>query len=180
MQYKKLTGIILKKQNYAEADQILTLWTQEAGKIRVKARGIRLPKSKLVYSLQDLSLVSIEITGRSLPTLISASPQRQFSTVTQDLKKAAMGFYAAELMLKLTADEQPNTQVFELLVDFLKSLDNSSAPSGHEFIDNFAVGLSRLLGFGVPEKIDSHREVNSFIESLIERGLKSEAFLISI
>ena len=72
MKYQKLTGIILKKQNNKEADQIITIWTKEFGKIRCLAKSIRLPKSKLNSSMQDLSLVEFEVTGKHLPVLISS------------------------------------------------------------------------------------------------------------
>ena len=122
MRYAKLEGIILKKQNYKEADQILTVWTRQSGKIRCLARGVRLNKSRLAYSLADLAQVEIQLAGRNLPTLIGVSPVRQFRTLVQDLKKTAMAFYAAELMMKMTADEHPNPQAFELLSDFLSRL----------------------------------------------------------
>ena len=177
MNYKKLTGVILKKQNYREADQIITIWTQELGKVRVLAKGLRLAKSKLVYSLQDLSLVTVEISGKNLPTLIGASCVQQFNTLGEDLQKAAIAFYASELMLKLTADEHPNVKGFELLVEFLQALDTQSIGAGHKIVDEFAIDLAQSLGFGAPEKVDSHGDINQFIENLIERNLKSDSFL---
>ncbi len=179
MRYTKLEGIILKKQNYKEADQILTLWTKEAGKIRCLVKGIRLAKSKLSYSLLDLSLVAVEITGRHFPTLISAKCQKHHKNLSNDLKKTAMAFYGMELVLKLTADEHPNTRVFELLVDFLEQLESHTPATGHGIVDEFALSLVESLGFGLPTKADSHTDVNHFIETLIERNLKSEAFLIA-
>src|SRR5947207_421239 len=101
MKYKKLRGIILKKQNYKEADQIVSVWTHEAGKIRVLAKSLRLPKSKMAYAMQDLSEVELDIVGKSLPTLIGVKPIRHFLGLHKDLKKTAIAFYGAELMLKM-------------------------------------------------------------------------------
>src|SRR6185436_11737651 len=98
MRYKKLTGIILKKQNYKEADQILTVWTREAGKVRLLAKGLRRPVSKLNYALPDLGVSELHFTGNNLPVLIAAKPIRQFQSLSQDLQKTIIGFYAAELM----------------------------------------------------------------------------------
>lgn len=184
MQYKKLEGIILKKQNYKESDQIITIWTLEAGKIRALAKGVRLAKSKLVYSLQELSWATVEITGRNLPTIISVAPIKQFHTLTEDLKKTAIAFYAAELMLKMTADEHPNEQAFLLLKNFLISLDKDDY-STRPILENFCIELLDSLGFKIPQDLnpsdpDAHQKINKFIEYILERNIKSEPFLISI
>lgn len=180
MKYEKLTGIILKKQNYREADQIVSAWTRQAGKIRVLARSLRKPTSKLNYAMQDLSEVEIHCSGNHLPTLTGARPIRQFKSLTQDLKKAAVAFYAAELMLKMTADEHPNPQAYDLLSDLLGNIERQETINDHLLIDSFALGLAQVLGFGTPAKANSHNDVNKFIEYIIERSIKSEPFLISV
>lgn len=177
MKFNKLTGIILKKQNYREADQIVTLWTREIGKIRFLAKGIRLPKSKLAYSLQELSVVEVQLTGKNLPTLTSANSIQQFNNITLDLKKASIAFYAVELMLKFTADENPNIQVYDLLSNFFNYLNSQEEIAGNDkSIDIFALKLAKALGFGSPEKAQTHREVREFVEDLIERKIKSDSF----
>src|SRR3989338_8131522 len=111
MKYRKFTGIVLKKQNYREADQIVTVWTRENGKVRFLAKGLRKPTSKLNYNLQDLSFVSFEVAGsKHLPTLISVVMSRSFKHLRSDLNKIGSAIFAAELMLRMTADEQPNPQ----------------------------------------------------------------------
>ncbi|OGE87980.1 MAG: DNA repair protein RecO [Candidatus Doudnabacteria bacterium RIFCSPLOWO2_02_FULL_49_13] len=181
MKYKKLTGIILKKQNYREADQILTLWTKQAGKVRALARGVRLLKSKLNFCLADLGICEIDLAGHhGLATLIGVKSIRQFGSLREDLKKAAVAFYAAELMLKMTADEHPNEQAFELLKNFLQELDKAEQIHGHDLIDNFALNLAQDLGFGSPKQAQSHSAVVDFVESILDRHLKSEEFMLII
>jgi DNA repair protein RecO (recombination protein O) len=181
MNYKKLTGIILKKQNYREADQIVSLWTREAGKVRVLGKSLRKPQSKLNYAMQDLAEVEISITGNGLPTLISAKPLQQFVNLCQDLKKMAVGFYAAELMLKMTADEHINFQAYDLLAEFLSNVNQMQTVEQElQLTDRFALELADVLGFGNPPKSETHHQVQEFIEDLIERKIKSEPFLISI
>ncbi len=181
MKYKKLTGVILKKQNYKEADQILTVWTKEAGKVRVLAKSVRLPKSKLVFNLNELSVVEIEVIGhKNLPVVIAASAKTNFKNLKNDLIKMGSAFYASELMLKMTADENPNQPAFELMLDFLEKLNNTNSIEHYQIIDEFALDLSSVLGFGRPQKIKSHLDVRSFIEQLIERNIKSESLLTSI
>jgi DNA repair protein RecO (recombination protein O) len=181
MNYKKLTGIILKKQNYKEADQILTIWTESLGKIRVLARGIRLPKSKLVYNLSELAVIEFETTGRkNFPTVISAQIVQNFHRLRQDLLKIASILYAHELVMKMTADEHPNQRVYQILEGFLHKLDESETINHYQLLDSFALHLAQALGFGEPKKVNSHSDVRDFIEGLIERKIKSEPFLAQI
>ena len=178
MKYKKLTGIILKKQNYREADQIVTVWSREAGKVRCLAKSLRLPKSKLNYALQDLSLVQIELAGRgTLPTLIGAVTLEQHHALKTDLLKMINAFYASELMLKMTADEHPNEPAFELLLAFFGELQSADTSNSFSLVDRFALELAQALGFGNPAKVESHTDVRTFIENLIERNIKSESLL---
>ncbi len=152
MIYNKLTGIILKKQNYKEADQIATVYTLEYGKIRCLAKSLRLSKSKLAGSFQDFSLVQIELaTGHAMPILISAKCLESFNRIKTDLTKIALVFYAAELVIKLTADEQINTQAYDLLVSFLKSLNQAEGTEQqyYLFLDNFALRFLEVSGFSI-------------------------------
>jgi DNA repair protein RecO (recombination protein O) len=207
MKYKKLTGIILKKQNYKEADQIVTLWTREAGKVRVLARSLRKPSSKMNYACQNLAEIEIDMTGNHLPTLIGVKVKQQFQSLHQDLKKAAIAFYAAELMLKITADEQPNTIAYDLLAEFLQCLDRLDySVKYYPLLECFSVKLLDTLGFKIPghlhtdlaemqnleferfenvsmetDRIEKlHSVINKFIEYILERNIKSEAFLWTI
>jgi DNA repair protein RecO (recombination protein O) len=152
MIYKKLTGLVLKKQNYREADQMVTLWTRDEGKIRVMARGLRLGKSKLAFSMQDLSLVEFETAGRkNLPALISARAVKTFRQLREDLSKTVAAFYASELILKMTADEQPNPEAFDLSWAFFEHLDGADIAGQPLFslIDSFSLQLLRSLGFSI-------------------------------
>jgi DNA repair protein RecO len=152
MNYRKYQGVILRKQNYKEADQIATIYTKEAGKVRVLAKGIRLKKSKLAGSFQDLSLISFEASGRhSLPVLISSKIIKNFVRSKQDISKTAAAFYAVELATKITADEQPNTHLFELLVRFLTGLETVSSEEEilFPYIDRFSLKLLEVSGYSI-------------------------------
>jgi DNA repair protein RecO len=152
MNYTKHTGIILKKQNYKEADQILTIWTLELGKVRVLARGLRQGKSKLAYSAQDLSVIEFETAGRkNMPSLISAKALKNFLGLREDLSKSIAAFYGAELVLKMTPDEQPNEEAYRLLEEYLTFLNeaDSSQQSVFSVVDSFALRMMRCLGFSI-------------------------------
>lgn len=147
MRYQKLNGVILKKQNLREADQIVTLWTRELGKVRVLCKSMRLAKSKLSYAMQDMSLVEINVSGRHLSVLISARCVKNYKFLREDLKKTAAAFYASEMLLKMTADEHPNPNTYKLLVDFLEYLNDFKGHNPQLVLESFALKLMSSLGF---------------------------------
>lgn len=181
MRYKKFTGIILKKQNYKEADQIVTVWTKESGKIRVSAKGLRHAKSKLVFSMQELAEVEIEVSGRgNFRNLTSAKCIRLFPGIRSDLVKTALAFYAMELMLKMTADEQSNLYAYEDLVNFLSRLDLSQSLSQAQLrsmLDIFSLKLMRSLGFSM-EYAQGSFDIPKSLEAILISVLESEAYEI--
>ena len=119
----------------------------------------------------------------------------------------AIGFYAAELMLKMTADEHPNPEAYDLLSEFLACLDKLDySVRYYPLLECFSVKLLDSLGFKIPDnlhpdldflsklefagfhrteiesdKIEQlHRVINKFIEYILERNIKSEPFLDSL
>jgi hypothetical protein len=124
------------------------------------ARGLRHGRSKLSYSLQDLGLVDFEVAGRkNLPTLVSAKSLGTFPSVREDLSKAVIAFYAQELMLKMTADEQPNPEAYRLLVELLEFLDKADFNQRPVFpiVDRFSLNLLKSLGFSLEYAGESFR-----------------------
>jgi DNA repair protein RecO (recombination protein O) len=75
-QWKKMSrentyaALVLKKQPLNEADELITVFTKEIGKLRVLAKSVKFAKSKLQYSLQSLFLVNLTVTGGGLPKII--------------------------------------------------------------------------------------------------------------
>ncbi len=126
MRETKYTGLILKKQAFLEADEIITIFTKEKGKVRVLAKSVKLVKSKLSGSLQNLFLVEITVAKPSarLPKLIGSRVINSFSSLRENLECLKRTFYAQELVLKFTADEHKNIKLFDLLHEYLKFLDD--------------------------------------------------------
>lgn len=148
MLYKKLEGVVLKQTNYREADRIVTIWTKEEGRIRVLAKSVRLSKSKLSYSLQDLSLVQFETSGRKLPIIINVKLIRNFQRLRENLKTATLGIFLKELMLKVTVDSQPNHDVYQLFLATLDYLNSRVVkPNIFEVGLSFGIKLLKFQGF---------------------------------
>ena len=122
----KATGINLKAAPMGETDRLVTILTKEYGLLRAIAPGARKHKSRLggrsgLFVVNELMLSK----GKSLDKMIQAQTQQSFPGLSQDLARLTAGQYLAELIL-CEASEQPQVELFELLVAHLERLENAS------------------------------------------------------
>lgn len=166
-------GIILKRLNYGEADKILTIYTKHYGKIKALAKGVRKITSRKGGNVELFNQVSLFFyKGRNLDLLTEAQVTKTFKVWRKDLKKVAVAYYFAELVDKLTPDEQPNPAVFQLLSHYLEKITSASLP---ELSRSFEENLLRELGFGVPkDRQKQSGSLKDYIESIIEKKLNSQ------
>jgi DNA repair protein RecO (recombination protein O) len=144
------TAIILKKQPFLEGDEIITFFTKEQGKVRALAKSVKQPKSKLQAKLQALFLVSLTLTTGKLPKIIGVEVQKVFSSLRENLEGLKRAFYAVELVLKFTPDEQANEQLFILLENFLQALDKNQTEASLEFLlAKFKIEVLKALGLDI-------------------------------
>ncbi|MEB3356375.1 MAG: DNA repair protein RecO [Synechococcales bacterium] len=119
----KATGINLKSIPLGESDRLLTVLTRERGVIRVVAPGARKHRSSLrgisnVFVINNLLIAQ----GRSLDKLVQAESLQSFPRLGQDLGKLTAGQYLAELALCQAPSQQPQEDLYTLLVEHLERL----------------------------------------------------------
>ena len=120
-------AIIIKKTKLGEADRILTFYTPHLGKIQAVAKGVRRPRSKMAGHLELLthSLVSLA-RGRNLDTVTGCQTINSFLALKSDLRLTSYGLYATELVNQFTADNVENYPLFQLLLETMHRLCQSS------------------------------------------------------
>ena len=90
-------ALVLRETAYKESDKILTLLTQEAGRLTASARGCRRKGSPIAAGSQLLvwsDVVLHEYRGRW--TVQEAAVDREFRGMREDLEKFSLGCYFAE------------------------------------------------------------------------------------
>jgi len=124
----KTKGIILKRSNLGEADRILTIYTKDFGKIKVVGKGIRKIKSKLAGNLELFCLDDLMIAeGRNLDIVCGAVTEKCFYNLRNDLKATHTAYYLSDVIDKLSDEEEPHKEVYELLDDLLSEINGENA-----------------------------------------------------
>jgi DNA repair protein RecO len=157
---KSYTAIILKKQPLNEADELITVFTEEAGKLRFLAKSVKSSKSKLQNSLQSLFLVKMRVAGRKLPKIIGVETFETFKNIREDLRALKLSVYAIETVLKFTPDEHKNVKLFNTLNDFLFFLDSRDYKGYFEAgLAKFKIALLESSGFRIKSDINQNQKV---------------------
>jgi DNA repair protein RecO (recombination protein O) len=122
-------AVVLRSLNYGETSQIVTLFTQEKGKIAVMAKGARRPKSSFGATLQPMAYTQVVFyfkPTRTLHMLRESSHMTPFHDIRRRLDKIGIGLRVVELVDALMQAEDPQPDVFDLVRSALLSLDRST------------------------------------------------------
>jgi DNA repair protein RecO (recombination protein O) len=122
-------AVIIRRSDFGEADRLLTLITP-LGKRRVVAKGARKTTSRLAGHIELFTHASLLLAvGRNLDIITQSVILHGFDQLRGDLRRIGAAYYAAELIDRLTEEEDDeNRPAFELLVATLAALDTSRSP----------------------------------------------------
>lgn len=130
MAIQKIKALILRSVNFHETSRILTVFTEEFGKITLIAKGVRKSKSQLIGILEPTNIIQAVIykkPNREIFTLTQAELLTSLKELKQDLKKLYLGFAMLETVLKLTETEDKSPELFKLTANSLYFLDKSQS-----------------------------------------------------
>ena len=141
-------GVVLARKNYGEADRILVIYSKSFGKIRLVAKGVRKPRSRKRGHIEVFSNLRFSVSGgKGLGIITEAETISGFQKIRTNLKKAALSYFLMEVVGRLTHDEEKNDRLFELLISYLKKVENNQETSLKELRSDFIMEVLVLLGF---------------------------------
>ncbi|TMF00838.1 MAG: DNA repair protein RecO [Chloroflexi bacterium] len=122
-------AVILKRTDLGEADRIVTFFSRDVGKIRAVAKGVRRTTSRSAGHLEPFTLSDVMFAvGRELDVISQADTLEAFREIREDLELTTHAYYLAEVVDLLTEDRLENRDVFDTLVEGLRSLRATHDP----------------------------------------------------
>jgi len=142
----KATGINLKSMPLGEADRLLTILTREFGLVRVVAPGARKQNSKLggrsaLFVVNELLVAK----GRSLDKITQAETLESYPGLGKSLGKLAASQYLAEVVMGQALSEQPQEELYAVLNEHLRRLEQLPSPSSASVLGHLSHGIFHLL-----------------------------------
>ena len=142
--------IVIKNINYQDADRIYTLYSREKGKISATAKGVRKISSRRNGVLDTLNYVNVSISESTngFKYINEVVHKESFSALKDKLDYSKKGYYVLELIHRLIEDEEPNEEIFDLIVKTLKLLNEAKMPK-EIVLSFFELRLLKLLGYAL-------------------------------
>ena len=139
-------AVVLKGSDFGETDKVLTLYTLHHGKIRVIAKGVRRPGSRLGGHLDLLTRSQLMLAhGRNLDIVTQVETIDSFMGLRDDLWRASLGYTVAELLDRMTEEGHEDRATFASLVEVLGRI--SSDPDPELAVRLFEAQLLERLGY---------------------------------
>lgn len=149
MTLHRTSAIVLRRQDYRESSLLVTLFTQDLGKIRGVAKGIRGLRSRFASRLEPWTenlVVLYEPVRGELFTVAQAELQDGCLALRADLAKGAYATYLSELVDATQAPEDRHASVYGLLREMLRRLGGEESPELlRRTFEVQLLGLSGLL-----------------------------------
>ncbi len=177
-------GLILKKTDRGEADQLFSIYTKDRGKILALGKGAKKIQSKLSSSLPYFAVIDLMIApGKNNDHIAGASLLKNFSAIKTELKKTILASFALEVVDKITKLSQPDPKIFILLAKYLAVLnDNFFTKKEWQVVKQaFVIKLLSLLGLAPNTAVASDiKKLNYFLKDHLDSELQTEKFLVKI
>ncbi len=145
------SAIILKTVDYSESSKIVTLFTEEHGKIAAMVRGAKKPKSKFSGLLQVgnlLEVVYYHKSSRGVQTLTEASYLEKNMNLRLNFEKMATMMSSLELITQLLHDDEVNHPLFSFTKQFLIWLNDTDITPARVF-PYLQMRLAEISGIGL-------------------------------
>ena len=121
--YKTTRALVLREVKYKDADKILTVLTEDEGKLTVKARGALRKSCKFGAAAQMLCFSEMTLFGNAGKWSINeAETVEQFLPLRSDIEALALGSYFAEMLETVTDEDSPNPELLQLGLNSLYAL----------------------------------------------------------
>jgi len=179
---RKVEGVVIGRKDFHESDILVTIFTDEEGKIRVLAKGARKNNSRRLGRLELGEMIKIVLAGgKSLDIITETEVVDSLAEIRDSPSLLGGVIYLCELTNSLLPEGERNSSVYR---QFIKTREGISKKR-IEAIVEFEAKLLDLLGFGLMaeekrriEKKEwkrAHQSLRKRIEEIIERPLKSLA-----
>jgi len=137
--YHKSEAVVLRRSDYSEPSLILPLFTRESGLLRGIAKGAKRTRGLFDAGLEPFvrcAVVHLDRRTEGLAILTEAAVLETFPGLSRSLDRLNAAWFAAELLPALSEQSDPLPRLYDLLLEYLKTLADA------ESIDAPALGFA--------------------------------------
>ena len=127
--YLTVRGLVLRVTPYKDTDAILTVLTEDQGKLTVKARGLRRKNNPLVAPCQLLAYGEFTLFSyRGMYTINEAHSIELFQGLHKDIVDLSLGTYFAQVADVVSLEDAPGGELLSLVLNCLYAIAQTKIP----------------------------------------------------
>ena len=156
MKLVKVKGIIIKEINYNDNDKIITILTDDLGKVSCMAKGSKKINSPILANSQYLVYSEFVLyKGSKFYYVNSADLINTFYKLRTDYDKLLVAFELTKILYNVTDENQDTKNILQLFLNTIHMIETSeNSENSENFLKAiFEIKLLSLLGFS--PRIDS-------------------------
>ncbi|MGH9044114.1 MAG: DNA repair protein RecO, partial [Acidimicrobiales bacterium] len=117
-------GVVLRTYKFGEADRVVVLLSEQHGKVRAVAKGVRRTKSRFGSRLEPLSHIALLLwRGRGdLDVVNQVEAIDNFRSLREDLGRSTRAMCILEVVDQLAQQDNCDTELYSMLVGALRAL----------------------------------------------------------
>lgn len=139
----------MSSQPSGESNRFYKIFTEELGLVGATAQAVREGKSKLRYTLQDFSFVTVDLVrGKEVWRIVSAGAWRQCNTIKDDPVRLKLFARFCALLSRLLHGEGRDQELFEEIVRVEDFLEKKVIPDDLLFSFEILATLRTLVHLG--------------------------------
>jgi DNA repair protein RecO (recombination protein O) len=144
----KTQALVIKSMDWQDTSRIVTLYTREAGKLKVIARGAKRKSSPyrgMLATLNRIEAVIYVSARRQLQILGEVSLEDAFTPIKKDYDKTGYSFAILELADHFLQEDEGDAVFFDFLIALLEGM--GAAADARLVFWYFLLKLCSYLGF---------------------------------
>lgn len=143
-----LTALVLRHTKLGETDVIVTLLAEDGRQVRAVAKGLRKPGSRIGGRLEEFSKVDLLLhTGRNLDIVSEVRMLESRKGLRGDLERTAAAAVVADLLDKVSLDNQVEPRLFALADTALGVMERAREDALPALVTAFLVKAMAMSGY---------------------------------
>lgn len=171
----KTEAFVLRKRTLSNADKIITLFTEDVGKIHVFAKGIKKIVSRRLPHVQTSNFIAVLLYRKNdFFYLQETSLLSGFSEIKKTPQKIEILYSFLFILDRLLPENQKEIDVYNLTKQFLIQLSHT-IERDNRIVTFYVNKLLVLLGYSKEEK--QYKELQTIVENLIGEKMPAALYV---
>ncbi len=148
--YYQTIAFVLKREDVFEADRLYHLYTEDFGKIRAIAGGVRKNGAKLTGHLEPFGLIWVELIAKKGGDLFITTALSETNILGGGASPNQIALFTkmSDFILKMLRGQEKDEALWNFIIESFWAAKNLEIGSSDNFLNVFKSGFVKLMGFG--------------------------------